>query len=295
MKNHNKNITDIEKQLAALQGDNSEESLSKRQQLQTQLEEAREAQEEEMYDRWLQDQNRALDDLYTNYETVLNERLDNIDALVSEMIDATNKNSSAIKDTIEKETGKVGYDITEGMKDIWTDGNGSIKNVVSEYNSNFTNTMTTTNGYIQEIRDLIKSSIDNNVSVSHPKNVIGNGFADGGLIGRAIRNAEGINGGFVLAHSGEYILNERQLGIADHMVSNLVNFAKRNGSFAGSYGSSQSSRIDKVEMNISLPNVSNYNEFKDALVRDKQIQNIIQDMTIGNALGKNSLNKYRHK
>lgn len=49
-----------------------------------------------------------------------------------------------------------------------------------------------------------------------------------------------------------------------------------------------------VQLSITLPNVTNYNEFKNALIADRNFQNAIQDMTLGAAVGKNSLSKYRY-
>jgi len=49
-----------------------------------------------------------------------------------------------------------------------------------------------------------------------------------------------------------------------------------------------------IEMNISLPNVSNYTEFVDRLQRDRRFEKIVQAMTIGNALGKNSYSKMKY-
>ena len=51
---------------------------------------------------------------------------------------------------------------------------------------------------------------------------------------------------------------------------------------------------NNIQLNIPLPNVTNYNEFISQLQSDRRFEKIIQDMTIGQALGKNSLNKYKH-
>lgn len=52
-------------------------------------------------------------------------------------------------------------------------------------------------------------------------------------------------------------------------------------------------RIDHVNVDINLPNVRNYDEFKTALIRDRQFERTVQEMTLGNALGKNSYSKFR--
>lgn len=45
---------------------------------------------------------------------------------------------------------------------------------------------------------------------------------------------------------------------------------------------------------INLPNVTNYEEFRSGLIKDGKFQKAVQSMTLGNALGKNSLNKLRN-
>ncbi len=151
-----KNITDLQKQLTSLQGDDSEEAQSKRQQITSDLESAKSDLQDSEYDKWLDDQEQLLDKLYDQYEEVLNERLDNLDGLVMDMIDATNNNSATINQTIQDYTtgqNGVGYQISNGMKEIWNIKGNGIGKVVSDYSTNFSNTLTTTNNYIKSIND----------------------------------------------------------------------------------------------------------------------------------------------
>lgn len=161
VKEQTKEIADLRKQLLSITGDDSEEAKSKRQQLQTSLNEAESDLQETEYEKWLSDQERLLDDLYDEYEQVLNERLDNIDLLMSEMIENTNANSEIINQTIKDATTDVGYDLTSSMKTIWDDSTIKLTNVVSEYNSNFTSTLTTTNEAIKKIYELINRNVKN--------------------------------------------------------------------------------------------------------------------------------------
>ena len=74
--------------------------------------------------------------------------------------------------------------------------------------------------------------------------------------------------------------------------------------FAKSFGATQSvinnnatttlSPNTTIQMNITLPNVKNYDEFKSALVADRNFQSAVQDMTLGAAMGKNSMSKYKY-
>lgn len=52
-------------------------------------------------------------------------------------------------------------------------------------------------------------------------------------------------------------------------------------------------RIDKVDVDINLPNVSNYEEFVSRLVHDTHFEKTLQEMTLGRALGHNRYNKFR--
>ena len=49
-----------------------------------------------------------------------------------------------------------------------------------------------------------------------------------------------------------------------------------------------------IKMQITLPNVKNYDEFVNQLYQDKRFEKVVQSMTIDQALGTNSLSKYRY-
>lgn len=151
IKESTKDIADLEKQMAAYQGDVSEETKAKIQQIKVDLEEAKSDLEETEYEQYISDQQKMLDDLYTDYETILNQRLDDIDALMADMIAEINNNSSTIGATIESQADKVGYTLSESMNTIWLSGNGSISSVITMYGTKFDTALTTTNtalGYI---------------------------------------------------------------------------------------------------------------------------------------------------
>lgn len=89
------------------------------------------------------------------------------------------------------------------------------------------------------------------------------------------------------------------------MTDNLWKLAKMNipDMFAKSFGSqpvinnttnTTLSPNTTIQLSITLPNVKNYDEFKSALVADRNFQNAVQDMTLGAVLGKNSMSKYKY-
>ena len=405
VKEQTKQITDYQKQLAALSGDDSEESKSKRQQLQDQLEDAQADLEETMYDQWLTDQEKLMDDMYTDYEEVLNQRLDNIDGLLSGIIESTNANSEIINKTIADATDKVGYTITEDMSKIWNSTDSGVNKVVSEFNGSFSTTMTTTNGYISSIKDLVQKLVDKsekekaqNTSTATSGSSSGNGGSSGGNSGgsnssgsnahstspstgggspsgggssyaifpdkkftgnKNILNKEtsivdrlkyydkddswsarassykGLGGsgeytgsyaqnvwliqkmkewgmskggtigglirqsgedGFVLARTGEEVLSLEKLALADSMVSQLVDFAKLQPNTHAIKGMTYTNNGDhNITFNFSLPNVSDSQSFLKAIQTDKKVQQALQSVTIGRAMGNNSLDVKRFK
>lgn len=153
-----KEIADLEKQLAAYQGDNSEEGAVNRQELQNQLNEARQDMEETLFERSIAEQKKLLDQLYTDYEETLNMRLDNIDMLITDVIGNVNSESSAIRDTITAEAEDVGYKLTDTMNTIWGSGS-NLMNVITKYGDNFTSAITGVQTAINDLKDIIKQAL----------------------------------------------------------------------------------------------------------------------------------------
>lgn len=158
-----KEITDLQKQLAAFAGDTSEENRARIQKLNVSLSDAMESLNETQYDQYIKDQKQLLDSLYEDYSDLLNARLDDIDKLMNDMIDATNTNATEIKDVLTAETSAVGYTPTEEMKSIWgTDGVAT--SVVSTYGNNITSGLTTINttinGIAGDVAKMVKDGDD---------------------------------------------------------------------------------------------------------------------------------------
>ena len=153
-----KEIADLEKQLAAYQGDDSEEGAANRQDLQNQLNEARQDMEETLFDRAISEQQKLAQSLFDDYSQVLNMRLDNIDLLLTDIIGNVNSESSAIRDTIISEAQDVGYKLTDSMNTIWGDGS-KLMNVITTYGNNFTSAVTGVQTAINNLKDIIQQAI----------------------------------------------------------------------------------------------------------------------------------------
>lgn len=147
-----KNIASLEKQWAAYAGDDSEEAQQKRQQISADLEEARKDLEETEFDKYIQDTEEILDNLYLDYETILNQRLDNIDALVESMIAEVNANAGTISDTLTTTADSVGYTLSEELQKIWGAG-GTVLEMYGKFDSGISS--------IDKVLGEIKTQIDN--------------------------------------------------------------------------------------------------------------------------------------
>jgi len=113
------NIASIQKQITAYGGDSSEENISRLQKLNQELIDAQEELEETQYDQYIKDQKKLLDDLYLEYETTLNTRLDDVDLLISELTDDVNFNADTINKTINDAAKSVGYTISGELSTLW--------------------------------------------------------------------------------------------------------------------------------------------------------------------------------
>ena len=150
------NIATLEKQLSAFRGDDSEESQAKIQEITDELEKAQKDLQDTQYDRYISDTERLLDNLYSEYETILNMRLDNIDMLIEQMIAEINANAGSISETISAEASNVGYTLSDEMQNIWNGENA----VLTYYGDGFLNSMTN----VTSVLNGIKVGIDNMVS-----------------------------------------------------------------------------------------------------------------------------------
>ncbi len=162
-------IASLEKQMAAYAGDDSEETQAKIQELKVSLEEAKTELQETEYDKYISDQQQLLDELYLEYEEILNMRLDNIDALISDMIEEINADAGAISDTISGAAESVGYTLSEAMTATWDTSTTDINNVLTTYGDRFVDAQTTTNNALGVINTNLQNVINQLNSIAHTK------------------------------------------------------------------------------------------------------------------------------
>lgn len=106
--------------------DTSEETKAKVQQLKVFLQETH-------YDKYVSDQKKLLNELYNEYETILNQRLDDLNALIGDMIQDINDNSGMINNTLISKAESVGYELSDNMLNIWNSSSGTNKILTTSY------------------------------------------------------------------------------------------------------------------------------------------------------------------
>ena len=96
-----KTIASIQKQIAALTGDNSEEARARLQKLNVELDEAQQDLKDTEYDKWLSDQEDMLDGLADEMEDFFENMMHDTNAIIAAVEKAINENGAVIVNTLE--------------------------------------------------------------------------------------------------------------------------------------------------------------------------------------------------
>lgn len=298
IKSQVKELTSLEKQLNAYAGDNSEETKAKLQQLRVSFESAKEDLQDTEYDKYISDQESMLDDLYDRYEEVLNARLDNLDALVESVSNGVTDNAGTINNTLISTGDKIGYRI-DGMTNSIISNTSSVVGVLYSIKSSVeemyramspypnmtirTNTVSGQNGwsdfsgYASGSKSINKDKIawtqENGNEVIIRK-------SDGAMLtplgrGDMVFDKDASKNLWDLAHN--------KISIGSSRPSSIRNISRVGGNTK-----------NDIKLDITLPNVKNYEEFKRDLTNDKQFEKVLQAMTIDRLDGANSFTKYKY-
>ena len=281
LKEQQEEISKYEKQLAAYAGDNSEEGMLKRQQLQNDLKESREELQEKQYNRYISDTKELLNNLYDDYEEVLNRRLDDIDALVAQVVTQVNTKSDEIKTTLETEARSVGYDMTKEMKTIWSN-EGGLNSIFSNYSDMFENRSVLILKYLDSIRSVVAERYGVKVPniggyKSGTKSVDKNGlyWTNEDTPETIVRKSDGAI--LTKLNVGDMVLPTAARNNFWNMMSNPDEFFSRIGSGMNAVQSNSLETNNDITLNMSinLPNVQNYEQFKTALKNDANFEKFV--------------------
>ena len=122
-----KNIAAIQKQLSAYTNDNSEETKATVQKLKVDLSDAQTDLQETEYNRSISDQKKLLDDIYTEYESFLNTRLDDTNKILEDMRMVTNAIPDRIGEVLRDTSWSASIHISTEMNGIWNEAAAELQ------------------------------------------------------------------------------------------------------------------------------------------------------------------------
>lgn len=138
-----KNISDIQRKLAALASDNSTSAIAQKKKLQAELLKAQSELDEAYYDKSIEDQQDALDKEYESYEEnqqkeidSLEEWLDDREKILQDSFDLVKENTQVVYDELLKLSKEYGIEISDEILAPWLAG----KDAIGEYKDAFLNT-----------------------------------------------------------------------------------------------------------------------------------------------------------
>ena len=174
-----KNIATLEKQLAALQGDDSEEGRARKAKIQFQLDEANEELQDTEYERYISDQQNMLDNLYSQYEDLIQELGNNFETVVQEGIELINSKSDDISTTLKSYAQNYGYnpstDMNMILNELSTIDDNAIKTLPDTITTGLSNLGTIFQTSAQSIIDAYHGVIPNDDNTDLT-NVSNNGY-----------------------------------------------------------------------------------------------------------------------
>ena len=296
------NIASLQKQIAAYSGDMSEETRAKLQKLEVELKTANEDLQEMQYDQYISDQKVLLDNLYDDYEEILNARLDDVNALMAEIIESSNSNSSTIRDTIVSECKAVGITMTETMDKIWSP-DGQYGAVVTTLTNGIPDQLTTVIGALKVISNRVASIVNaGNATANTYVNGM-SGFAKGGFVSgmkkAAYRNGDDIVT-FNSLKEGEAVLTQEQAAqfkaLVNHLpaLQSMMDVGQQIRTMNHVTPSTGNIDVGGFNMTFQIDHVQDYNDLVRQMRNDKTFERMIKSITLDPLVGKSTLNKRQY-
>ena len=299
-------ISKLQKQLMAYQGDNSEESRVRIQKLQTDLKTAQEDLQETEYEQFISDTKSLLDNLYEDYEEYMNKRLDNQEQIWREMVGTVNQSTTEISAEIQKSANSIGYALSKSITDIWSNPN-SINKIVVANSTNFNEKLSSINNVLGAI----------NANVSSMVSASGGTFkkyATGGLIDytgiaqvdgtptkpELVLNANDTQNFLKFNDEIRRLSDVQRDGNYNQMINNIrVPMPQMADTSDMIKRVSQQTIHDvdnhiNIENNFAIDHVQDYNDLVTRLRNDRKFERMIQDITLGRINGKGMYTKYSY-
>lgn len=159
-----KNISSLEKQLAAYRNDTSEEARKKRLELQQQLDDSRTNLKETQWDKYISETNEMLSNMSEDYQNFLNSKLDDIKTVIENVVTEINGNKKAVSDglkEISNEYGITTQHFEDFRKNTYSKSQAGIVSAFNNANTEFKNGWSKVKSAILEVnRTLLSKQTD---------------------------------------------------------------------------------------------------------------------------------------
>ena len=178
-----KDLATLEKEASVYENDNSEEALKKVQQIKVDIESKKQELSDAEYDKYIEDQEKMLDDLYREYSDKIDEKFEQTEILIQELIGVVNENQSSISDTITTVTSDVGYTISDQMKTIWNDAGTVISGFTGKFDTYATTVQSAINSIqvtIDKMLQIAQAEANKNIATANNPNGVANGSTSNG-------------------------------------------------------------------------------------------------------------------
>lgn len=152
-----KAIADIEKQINALEGDDSEENRKKLQQLKSDLAEAQSNLEDTMHNQSVGDVEDGLDEVLNNSRTQLDEYLKDSEKVFIDSLATVNSNTQLISDTLKSTAKEVGYTISDELVNSWNKAGKAVTNYNNIFADISVGIITSINGIKNAWQEAVKA------------------------------------------------------------------------------------------------------------------------------------------
>lgn len=153
MANKTKELADLQKQYAAVKGDNSEEGMSRRQQLEDQIKDKQDDIQQTEYEKLISDTEALLDKFNSEYQEWLTNLVTELETTLQMAIDQTNQYSDQILSTLNDQAYGVGYTLSDATTAVFS----SIGDSVAMYGQGFLDSANGINSSIMLVENAVEA------------------------------------------------------------------------------------------------------------------------------------------
>lgn len=272
-----KTVADIQKQISAYTQDNSEETRAKVQKLNQDLAKAEQDLRETENEQAVAETKKILDDVYNEYEAMLNRRLDDINALMTDMIAMTNENSDRIQGEITRAGEQVGYSVSEDLTNV-------LQTQVANYDKMFLG--------ITGVHDVLNNIYDMVAAMARESGAV-KAYATGGLI-----DSTGLQMFHGTKNRPELVLNAtdtQNFLAAAKLMREMNGLGGMMGANLGlrSTGTEGGTAIGAINLTVLIDHVQDYNDFVTQLRDDPKFEKLITSIAVDPLSGKSPFRKNR--